>query len=237
MDTQRIQVERMRFLFISDPNTFATYTCGFPIRSCAITLSAITLIISIAIAVLSVETYLFDCFVILSVYWLVMLSGPFVDNIDFLWKLIYISMAAIYIQVFSYIALLIYLLTREVSDKSVIIAISLAFYMILEWVSIYAVYSYVKSEGLGLLPREVSQDNSQCMNFIQQTDARCQIPATSLRVEQNPTIVLTNSVDLAFVSDKQGLTVDGVVLPSGLVVPSGGHGKNWKVVGNIITLF
>jgi hypothetical protein len=75
------------------------------------------------------------------------------------------------------------------------------------------------------------------MGFIQANDSNCQIPAnTSLRVEQSPTIVLSNPVDLAFVGDKQGFTVSDATLPSGVVVPSGGHGNNWKVIGNSIIL-
>jgi hypothetical protein len=72
---------------------------------------------------------------------------------------------------------------------------------------------------------EESQENFQCMQFIQSNDSGCQVPAnTNLRIEQSPMIVLTNPVDVTFVTDKQGLIVNSATLPSGIVVPR----RKWK---------
>jgi hypothetical protein len=49
-------------------------------------------------------------------------------------------------------------------------------------------------------------------------------------------IVLTNPVDVTFVTDKQGLIVNNTTLPSGIAVPTGGNGRNWKVSGYSIIL-
>jgi hypothetical protein len=49
-------------------------------------------------------------------------------------------------------------------------------------------------------------------------------------------IVLTNSMDLAFAHSAQNAVVDDVVLPSGLKVPAGQDGKSWRIIGNEIVM-
>jgi fumarate reductase subunit C len=49
-------------------------------------------------------------------------------------------------------------------------------------------------------------------------------------------IVLNHPGDIAFCQTAQNAIINGIVLPSGLKVPSGKDGKNWRVIGNEITL-
>jgi hypothetical protein len=238
MNTEREQAERMRFLFISEPTTFATYTCGVPLRSLAIILSSVMSAIAIGLAIWSHGSHSFVWFCVLSVAWLSMITGPLTQNYALCYFLTCSAMVATAVEIICYCVFCFDLIVWGQFVNKIGLVIALTHYIVYGFVTTYVYFSYTKSLGLGLLPREeVNQGNSQCMNFIQQTDSICQVAAnTLLRVEQSPSIVLTNSGDLAFVSDKQSLTVDNVTLPSGLVVPSGGHGKNWKVIGSSIVL-
>jgi hypothetical protein len=230
MNAQRAQAERMRFLFILNPNTFATDVCGYPLRSSAIALCALHLVLGLLITCLFFKNSPYDWyFAILPLFWLVMIIGPITRDVGFCVVFAILLMLAIIFLTYAFLQICAFL--SPVPE----ILVPITIYLILWYIAGFVYFSYTKSIALGL-PTELNQNSSQCMSFIQPNDSNCQVPATSLRVEQSPTIALTNPVDLVFVNDKQGLVVDNVTLPSGLVVPSGGHGKNWKVVGSLITL-
>jgi hypothetical protein len=228
MNIERAKAERMRFLFICDPNTFAKDICGYPLRSCAMAFCIAHAALGFLI-VINMETPS-SLFLAFPAFWLLMLIGPYTQDIVLcvLFTLL-LMIATYYFTLLSiWISVAVYLLP--------IIVIPVAIYLVFWYITAYIYFSYTKSIALGLLPTEANQSNSQCATFIQPNESSCEVAATSLKVEQSPTIVLTSPVDLAFVNDKHGLIVDNVTLPSGLVVPSGGHGENWKVVGNLITL-
>jgi hypothetical protein len=221
MNTERAKAERMRFLFICDPNTFATDVCGYPLRSCAMAFCAVHAVLGFLL-----YTYDFTSFIlILPAFWLLMLIGPYTQDIGLcvLFTVLLMITTFCHTLLSIWISLAVYLFPGVV--------IPLAIYLVLLYITVFIYFSYTKSIAIGLLPTEANQTNSQCAN-----ESSCEVPVTSLKVEQSPTIVLTSPVDLAFVNCKHGLIVDNATLPSGLVVPSGGHGKNWKVVGNMITL-
>jgi hypothetical protein len=135
-----------------------------------------------------------------------MLAGPFTQNFYLCYVLTYFEIATI--LEFALKGYLIYVIWRSYTHTTPLFY-AFVIYLILWFIATYVYYSYTKSLGLGLLPREESQDNSQCMQFIQSSDSGCQVPAnTNLRVAQSPTIVLTNPVDVTFVADKQGLIVN-----------------------------
>jgi hypothetical protein len=214
MNNDRALAEQMKFLFISNPNTFATYTFGIPLKSCVYIL--ITWLILHGFT-LSVVSDMFNIAVGEAIIWLVMLAGPLTENCYLCWALtIIIQIITIPEVCFKlFIALIIILKNHNVESAGIVLA--LLMHVFLWLLTVYVYFSYTKSLGLGLLPNQVSQDNSQCLAFIR---SNCQVPATSLRVDERPTIVLTNPNDLVFIGDKQGLTVSGTTLPSGLVVPS-----------------
>jgi hypothetical protein len=225
MNTER--AERMIFLFICDPNTFSKDVCGYPLRSCAIAFCVSHVIIALWVYYEVIPT---EIMLINPVFWFLMLIGPCTQDIGLcVLFTILLMIATIY---FTLISIWISLWVSLVPDMFIPIAIYLVFW----YIAAYIYFSYTKSIAIGFLPIEANQINSQCMTFIQPNEFNCEIPATSLKVEQSPTFVLTSPGDLAFVNDKHGLIVDNATLPSGLVVPSGGQGKNWKVVGNLITL-
>jgi hypothetical protein len=70
---------------------------------------------------------------------------------------------------------------------------------------------------------------------ILQASLTSQATSANISVDQVPTIVLTNPIDVAFVRDAQ-FSILQTTLTSGIVVPSGGNGKNWRVAGNTIVL-
>jgi hypothetical protein len=235
MNNDRVQAEQMKFLFISNPNTFATYTYGVPLKSCVYIFIALVLLFGLILAFAFPPIFKGFAF-IESIVWLIMLAGPITENSYLCWVLTVIISILTFVEVFLKLVVSLVIATAVLNDKSIMLLLIILIHLILWFAAVYVYFSFAKSLGLGLIPRDVSQNNSQCMVLIQANEQNCQIPATTLRVDQSPTIALTNPVDLAFISDKQGLFVSGATLPSGLVVPSGGHGKNWKVVGNSITL-
>jgi hypothetical protein len=233
MNNERVQAEQMKFLFISNPNTFATYTCGVPLRSCIYIFIALLFFFSIILYLWAPLIFTESSLIEMTVC-LIVLAGPITENFNLCWVLTVAFSVLTIIEACWKVYIGLVILSRPTPTEAYVLLLVMFIHLVLWFVTVYVYFSYTKSLGLGLLPTEVNQNNS--LALIQANDPRCQIPATSLRVDQNPTIILTNPVDLAFLGDKQGLVVSGATLPSGLVVPSGGYGKNWKVVGNSITL-
>jgi hypothetical protein len=233
----KAQAELMRFLFISNTNTFATYTCGFLLRFAAFLLTAVTAFFESWILYIMVESTGYDLSVVmyqfaLAILWISMLSGPITQDFSLCYALTIAMEIATIIDFIIKIAILVYIY-NPISDSQIPFFTVIEVYLALLLISAFVYYSYTKSLGLGLLSVDVFQNNHQGTSFIHSCGTA---PKNSFTVEQCPTIVLKHSNDLVFIREIQDSIVNNITLPSGIVVPSGGNGSNWKVVGKNIIL-
>jgi hypothetical protein len=131
------------------------------------------------------------------------------------------------------IAILVYIYNPNSDSESQIpFFYVIVVYLALWLISAFVYYSYTKSLGLGLLP-DIFQNIHPNTTLVHSCEISKQ---NSVTVEQCPTIVLKHSNDLVFIREIQDSIVNNVTLPSGIVVPSGGNGLNWKLVGKNIIL-
>jgi hypothetical protein len=242
MSTDQIKAQRMKFLFISDPNTFVRVICGFSLRTCAMSICAIMLITEFVLfAELDmmyedVSDPIIHAFVLQSLVgavWLPTILGPIKEDFNWCHTCTLILEILTPIQVFLKYFIFIHLREHLPSDTNhyICYAFTFAVYFVIWFISVYVYYSYTKSLGLGLLPAEVEESNSS-----QDNASNIQMMNSSLMIQERSCIVLTNPNDMAFSRENQNATVNNATLPSGLAVPSGGYGKNWKVVENSIIL-
>jgi hypothetical protein len=232
----KAQAEQMRFLFISNTTTFATYTCGFALRSAAFVLTAVTAFFESWILYIMVESTGYDLYVVmyqfvLALLWISMLSGPITQNFSLCYSLTLAMEIATIIDFIIKIAILVYIY-NPTSDQIPFFTV-IEVYLALWFISAFVYYSYTKSLGLGLLPVDVFQNCHPNTSFIHSCGTA---PQNSITIEQCPTIVLKHSNDVVFVREIQDSIVNNATLPSGIVIPSGGNGSNWKVVGKNIIL-
>jgi hypothetical protein len=245
MNPQQIKSERMKFLFISEPNTFATYTCGVPLRTCTIILTGL---------ILAIQSWILYNFVnassdiandmtveiiyqtLMTLIWLVALAGPITNNFDLCYTMtiiLEVGTAGEAIIKGSMIYMIFYWLPKEMA----LLYSSIIFIYLTGWFfAVYIYFSFTKSLGFGLLPDEACQANVNSHSIPLHNISVYTANITNLTVEQAPSIVLTNINDITFANSVQKSIVNQVTLPSGIVVPSGGNGKNWKVEGSRIVL-
>jgi hypothetical protein len=153
MNSQLAKSEQMKFLFISNTNTFATYTCGFPLRSLAIALSSLMLAIESLVLYLIYSGFPVITYyqITLTILWLLMLAGPITQNFNLCYILTYILEIVTILEfvIKGYLINAIWPLDAHTAPFFYFFVI----YLILWFIATYVYYSYTKSLGLGLLPR------------------------------------------------------------------------------------
>jgi hypothetical protein len=169
MNTHKLKAERMKFLFILDRNTYATYTCRVPFRTAAILLIILILalqkvlwkeFIQMSHAVAN-DTFAVAYQLIQVLIWLLMLAGPITQNFDLCYVGVYILEIAAFVEFAS--KLLIYVECARVlfPPKTTIFYLYVFIGYFEFWFgAVYIYYSYTKSLGLGLLINEAGDQSS-----------------------------------------------------------------------------
>jgi hypothetical protein len=216
MNSQKAKAQQMRFLFITNTNTFATYACRLPLRSLAIVLSSLMLVIESCILYIIYNFLLPEITnyqITLTIMWLLMLAGPISQNFYLCYILTYILEIATILE-FAFKGNIIYVMLWPLDSHTAPVFYGFVVYFIIRFIAAYVCYAYTKSLGLGLLRKEESQGNFQCIQFIQSSDSDCQVPAnTNLRVERSPTILHTNPANVTLTTYKQGVVVNNAICP------------------------
>jgi hypothetical protein len=226
----------------SNHNIYTKEICGFPLKSATLIFSILMVLIesswlyviwtTLADDAFSAWYYMLDQSVVI-LFWVIVITVTILqDNIlcrlvcacslvitvmDFIWK--FIQMLKLY--------------ERIPLDPShhTLYYFSYVIYVCVWLIAAYVFYLYAYALNLGLLA--VNQASSVNVS----ANTRAEALECNLIVQDNLCIVLTNPGDLAFIRGKQHENVNNVTLPSGIVVPDGRNGKNWRVAGNSIILF
>jgi hypothetical protein len=240
MDTQQLRAQRMKFFFISNRNTYATNPWDISLRNAAILFVIVNLacqawflneFIQMSFAVANDMTLDIVYQLAQVLLWLLMLTGPISQNFNLCYRNLRILEIATCVE-FPLKLFIFEEYARHVLPLEITIIYLFVFivYFTFWFGAVYIYYSYTKSLGLGLLTNEAGGQT------ILQASSTSQAINANLSVDQVPTIVLTNPRDVAFVRDAQLSILNQTTLPSGIVVPSGGNGKNWRATGNTIVL-
>jgi hypothetical protein len=65
---------------------------------------------------------------------------------------------------------------------------------------------------------------------------RSRKPNFDVPMDFNPNEIPLDKDDLSFAQDNQNKVVNGIKLPSGIIIPPAENGKNWIVKGNKVVL-
>jgi hypothetical protein len=250
MITPQEKAIRMKFFWVADPNSYAKFTCGLSLRHTAIIFTSIMIALQICLLFLSIRIALsisndFTPELIyqslLLVLWLVMLVGPLTQNFELCFANTNIIEYSTILEFI--IKIVITINAFVILDKTYLYNILIGYvviaYCILWFVTVYIYYSYAKTLGLKLLLNDANQINDPTSFLIppNNSDSSQASKDTNLTLERSPmAIILSNASDIAFARGIPNTIVSQITLPSGLVVPSGKDGKQWKVIGEKIIL-
>jgi hypothetical protein len=245
MNNTDIRAQGINFPFISSSNTFIRDICGYSLRTCTILMCILMVTLELVyysgiVVICQGDDYnpLMNVFLtqyIAAFIWIPMLIAPIKD--DPYWCYISSWVLVVYtpINLFSKAYELYYLhsggfLPEERAIWNYIF-ISLCVFYVLWFVCLYIYFSYAKFISLKL-QAEVSSNSA----YASANSSNVQMMSCGLNVEQAPIIVLTNPNDIVFSRQNQNAVVNNTMFPSGLVIPSGGVEKNWRIVGDNIIL-
>jgi hypothetical protein len=236
MKTQLSIPESTKFIPITYTYKFTTSKYGYPMRAFILLLTAIiyicrSLLLSLVIIMyfntadeMTIESI---CQRLQAVY-LLLTPGPITQNFD----LSHTNAVLIITEVIIKVSMIISI-NYHILDNSFTYWLCSVMAYHISWSSLTYIYSsYTNYLCLGSKTNEIDEANQSSSLF-----PYTQSLNTGLAVSQVTTIVLNNHSDIIYARDLQDMVVNQVTFPSGLVVPCGWNGKDWKVVGiNIILI-
>jgi hypothetical protein len=236
MNNQQIESERMNFLFISNISTYATYTCGFTLRTSVILLTSLMLGLQIWILYKVILIALNDgnnmipvivYHSLIVLIWLLMLAGPITQSFELCHTNTIVLQVSTYVEFLVKVLLFVFLAVDFLPLTVTCLYLFLFLIYLAGWYfTVYIYFSYAKSLGFGLISSDINHANYQSSYLIPRNAQQAEAASnTNLTVIQIPTITPTNP-HIAFVKDIQESGVNQSTQSTDIIVPGGGNEKN-----------